>query len=1021
MEEAASLASTTNNKKGKAGKGKGTLTKSETSVASVESAVKELEEKEKSVKVVKVKQPVDKPKPKDRPWKASPNSPKSVSTASKFLAETQKQHEIDHPQPSPSDLDDFDNISLPSLSNASHMNLRNKLGSANARQFLWDDQSLSSAYTQKTSRSSAMVNLHDVKGSFRSTMSGSGGSKSGAHAKLDQQNGKAQKKHVGPRGARWHAINSRGKELVGEGLWNKLPLFGAGGQQAGGDYTSVAAAAGNDGGAGTGNGDSHSVASGTSSKYRDQEGERLLDMASKRLSSLQHAADDDDDDNNIGKTQKRSNKTSHNGEGRMIENLADLREEATDAEYGELEDADDDSFMQESERRRVFLDRDGNLSYDKARFSFLGNNGVEDYEMTEEEMHSRRMWNSYKRALKKPMLVLCGILMGAAILAVAGTLYSKMLLGMGRGDGDNSSGSEQVESYNDWVDTLEEVNTSPVAEKKNENVEPKEDGEGFPTKSKGESNEDELLPLDKPRFDHIRYTLINQGASPPEVFLDTHSAQYAAVVWLTRDDPRRMDPDSVYLRQRYGLAVLWFSTIKSGYEWHVASPEEGGMELYADEYDGDGDDGNDDEMLPRRNLKENDPNLWFRHDSWLTSAGICGWHGVQCHPHENGNAHDPNNDGDVSRVELRRNNLNGLIPDEIYTTLPYLTVLDLSDNGFAGTLSENVGNWEHIEVLNLTSNNIAGSLTPSIGKLTTLKALHLANNLLEESIPHSVGTMKSLRHLDLSGNSIRGTIPYEMGDMTEMSSLNLSWNLLVGPIPHEFSEMQTLVSLDVSHNDLGGPLLTELSYITYLTILRLNDNNFSGEVPREIGNLGHLDELHLNNNDFRGTLPGEISKLDGLDSLNVAKNHFEGGFPPEWTEMAGLQALDVSSNQLNGEIPIFIDGMKNLRSLNMAHNDFASSIPSELGSLYKLEYLYLDDNELVSSVPWELGELTNLKKLALHNNYLSGDVDNRICKLSDELFLTQLSVDCGGEMPTIYCDCCICHDHEPIVHLNKEP
>ena len=72
-------------------------------------------------------------------------------------------------------------------------------------------------------------------------------------------------------------------------------------------------------------------------------------------------------------------------------------------------------------------------------------------------------------------------------------------------------------------------------------------------------------------------------------------------------------------------------------------------------------------------------------------------------------------------------------------------------------------------------------------------------------------------------------------------------------------------------------------------------------------------------------------------------------------------------------------------------------------------------------MPKELGELTNIKKMALHNNYLTGQVDDHICKLADELFLTQLSVDCGGEMPEIFCDCCICHDHEPIVHLNTEP
>ena len=89
-------------------------------------------------------------------------------------------------------------------------------------------------------------------------------------------------------------------------------------------------------------------------------------------------------------------------------------------------------------------------------------------------------------------------------------------------------------------------------------------------------------------------------------------------------------------------------------------------------------------------------------------------------------------------------------------------------------------------------------------------------------------------------------------------------------------------------------------------------------------------------------------------------------------------------------------------------------------SLYKLEYLYLEDNELESSVPAELGELINLKKMSLHNNLLTGEVDRSICKLADELFLSQLTLDCGGESPEVLCKCCICHDHEPIMHLNTE-
>ena len=72
-------------------------------------------------------------------------------------------------------------------------------------------------------------------------------------------------------------------------------------------------------------------------------------------------------------------------------------------------------------------------------------------------------------------------------------------------------------------------------------------------------------------------------------------------------------------------------------------------------------------------------------------------------------------------------------------------------------------------------------------------------------------------------------------------------------------------------------------------------------------------------------------------------------------------------------------------------------------------------------MPKEFGELTDMKKMTRHNNFLTGQVDDRICKLVDELFLTTLSADCGGEMPNIFCNCCTCHDHAPIVHLNNGP
>ena len=510
------------------------------------------------------------------------------------------------------------------------------------------------------------------------------------------------------------------------------------------------------------------------------------------------------------------------------------------------------------------------------------------------------------------------------------------------------------------------------------------------------------------RFDHIRYTLIDRGASNYEVFLDNSTAQHAALLWLTHDDPRQLDPESVYLEQRYGLAVLWFGTSMNGHERQKTLSQQQVQTVEAEKATGDGR-----KLSYNRSVQAvKDPNTWFRHKNWLTSSGICSWEGIQCQPHsEKYNKEIMDNsmhDGDVSSIELRRNNLHGTIPDELYTTLPFLRVLDLSDNGLAGVLSTKIARCDRLETLNLTANNIAGSIVTEISELILLKELHLKDNLLEYSIPESIGNMNSLRHLDLSGNSIDGTIPNAIGQLSQLSILDLSWNLLFGTIPYEISNLQTLVKLDISHNNVGGPFIAELGYVTYLEILRLNHNHLAGEIPIEIGNLVHLNKLQLNKNDFDGTLPGVISNLIELDLLNVANNHFVGTFPLEWTTLAGLQELDVSSNELMGNIPILINDMKNLRSLNMAHNVLTGAIPSEMGKLYKLEYLYLDDNEFTSIVPIELGELTELKTLTLHSNDITGSVGASICKLANELFLSQLSADCDGELPEVTCDCCIC-------------
>jgi len=838
----------------------------------------------------------------------------SVASASVFLRETQLQHKLDQNQNSALASE------LPVLSD-------------NAQQFLWDESSMTSAYSNRNDN----INLRDfknLKANIPSTAS--------RPSRLSGIRGK---------GMRWQAVNSQlddGLAALGAQVFNKLPLWGGGKQHEGADDADV-----------------QSVNS-TPSKYRDSEGERLLNMANERLgpgstsSDLPAPLEADEEIDAI-----RQNDYSFD----------DTHNINVNSEYGEVNEPGEPD-AEQLVRRHVSLDKDGNVRYDHNYYN-------------DDDLHRRRMRSSYKRMLKRPIVAIC-VVAACLIVIIAGcaavlTHAGRQIFGWG-----NASSSAQDEF--DWAEYLNKLEDGGAEE--DERIEAIKE-------ETAKESEERLSNAQKMRFDHIRFKLVQAKASSPGVFEDEQSAQFAALNWLTREDPRQLDPESVYLKQRYGLAVLWFSTTKSGFQWHVPAVQDEGS------------------GRSLRTLNQNNADTWFRHDHWLSEDGICGWEGVSCHPHDGSNEHDPSNDGDVSHLELRRNNLQGLIPDELYRTLPYVHVIDLSDNGLSGTISAEIVNLKSIEALNLTDNNIGGTLAAEIGQLEYLKLLFMGSNLFKGDLPHTLGMLKKLKDCDLSLNEFESTIPFEMGDMKALSSLNLSWNKLVGPMPHEFSELQYLVHLDVSHNNLGGPLITELMYIPFLETLRLNDNHFSGVVPTEIGNLVHLELVHLNDNDLRGKLPGQIADLEGLESLNLANNHLSGELPPEMSDMSGLQHFDASNNNLRGALPQFIDGMTSLHTLNLAVNDFTGSIPPELGSLYKLEYVYLENNELIDHVPKELGQLTNLRKLVLHNNYLTGHVDESICRLADEMFLTHISVDCGGETSSMFCDCCICHEHEPLIHITE--
>ena len=202
---------------------------------------------------------------------------------------------------------------------------------------------------------------------------------------------------------------------------------------------------------------------------------------------------------------------------------------------------------------------------------------------------------------------------------------------------------------------------------------------------------------------------------------------------------------------------------------------------------------------------------WTHSANWKTTAPVGEWHGVTTDA-----------DGRVTRLHLRSNGLDGLIP-------------------------------------------------PALGNLARLRELRLAWNELTGPIPSELGRLVNLERLGLSRNALTGPVPAWLGSMTGLRSLELGWNELTGPIPRELERLVNLEYLDLSGNEFPGPVPAWLGSMTGLRSLELEGNELTGPVPAWLGRLSRLRHLNLSSNPLTGTLPQRLTGLSQLTHLDIRR------------------------------------------------------------------------------------------------------------------------------------------------------
>jgi Leucine-rich repeat (LRR) protein len=301
------------------------------------------------------------------------------------------------------------------------------------------------------------------------------------------------------------------------------------------------------------------------------------------------------------------------------------------------------------------------------------------------------------------------------------------------------------------------------------------------------------------------------------------------------------------------------------------------------------------------------------------------------------------------------NKLYGSIPGSICKATN-LQFLDLSDNYFSGTIPQCLIEMSGalLQVLSLRRNNLNGTIPDTFPESCYLQTLAVNKNHIEGKLPKYLKNCHLLEVLDIGNNHIKDTFPVYLKELTVLKVLILRSNKLYGPIAHlELDAPWPMLQImDVASNNFTG----QLPIVLLSTWMALTDHTHEAHsklnyLQTDLGIQGmayHQDTITIISkglevelvkiltiftaidfscNNFDGPIPEEIGEFTLLYILNLSHDAFTGQIPASLGKLRNLESLDLSSNKLSGNIPMpLVDGLIFLSVLNLSFNQLVEQI-----------------------------------------------------------------------------------------------